>query len=154
MDVKTIQQAVEQIIAGTGIYLVRAAVLPKQRIAVQIDRDPAIGIDECVDVNRKLVSMLAPEIEDYDLEVSSPGLTEPFLITRQYIKHVGEEINVLRQDGTRCKGLLIEADDRHIILRTVKTVKDPATKKKSEAAVDTDIPREDIKSAKLIITFK
>ena len=121
---------------------------------MQIDKDPAIGIDECVDVNRKLVSMLAPEIEDYDLEVSSPGLTEPFLITRQYIKHVGEEINVLRQDGTRCKGLLIEADDRHIVLRTVKTVKDPATKKKSEAAVDTDIPREDIKSAKLIITFK
>lgn len=154
MDVEIIKKAVEQIIEGTDMYLVHLAVSPRQRITILLDKDAGISIDECVYVNRHLVEALAPEIDDYNLEVSSPGLTEPFRITRQYVKHIGNDIQVVCTDGTRHKGLLVSADDTEIVLRSTRMVRQPGEKKKSAETVNETLARADIKSAKLIITFK
>lgn len=154
MDAGIIQQTVEQIIEGTELYLVHLSVSPRKRITVLLDKDQGISIDECVYVNRRLVEALAPEIEDYDLEVSSPGLTEPLRITRQYVKHIGEELSVIRTDGEKIKGTLISADDTEIVLSVTRMVRQPGGKKKTAETASVTVPRGEIKSAKLIITFK
>ena len=154
MDAEIIRKAVEQIIEGTDMYLVHLSVSPRQRISVLLDTDAGISIDECGYVNRHLVEALGPAMDDYDVEVSSPGLTEPFRITRQFVKHVGDDLQVVCTDGTRHKGLLVSADDTEIVLRTTRMVRQPGERKKSAETVNETLTRADIKSAKLIIKFK
>jgi Uncharacterized protein conserved in bacteria len=70
--------------------LVQVKIKPTNNIKVFLDGDNGITIEDCIKVNRKLYA----EIEelamypdgDFSLEVSSPGVGEPLLLQRQYVK--------------------------------------------------------------------
>ena len=50
-----------------------------------------VTIEECAKVSRIIESGLDREIEDFELEVSSPGLNSPFKVLPQYFKNIGKE---------------------------------------------------------------
>ena len=51
--------------------------------------------------------------EDYELEVGSAGLGQPFKVPQQYINFIGKEVEVLDADGKKVKGILkaVEGND-------------------------------------------
>ena len=98
-------------IEGSDIFLVDIEISPDNRIVVEIDSMTSIGIDDCVKINNAIEANFDRNIEDYELEVGSAGLTAPFKIKAQYIKNVGNPVEVLTTDGRKLKGDLKEAND-------------------------------------------
>ncbi|MBQ4390607.1 MAG: ribosome assembly cofactor RimP [Paludibacteraceae bacterium] len=105
-DIKTL---VERLLSGSDYELQRLEIDNENNILVEIDRLGIVDVDFCAELNRKIVDALGDK-DDYSLEVGSVSLTDPFISKLQYIKHVGDEVEVLA-DGKKLRGQLISADD-------------------------------------------
>jgi ribosome maturation factor RimP len=57
---------------------------------------------------------------EFALEVSSPGVDEPLVFYRQYLKNVGRSIHVVMTDGREMDGMLLAADEKGIELEEEK----------------------------------
>ncbi|EJX08226.1 protein belonging to Uncharacterized protein family UPF0090 [gut metagenome] len=99
-------------------------VSPDDKIVVEIDHKDGVWIEDCVDLSRYIESKLNREEEDYDLEVGSAGIGQPFKVLQQYINYVGSEVEVLSKDGRKLQGVLKEADEEHFVLTVQKKVKE------------------------------
>ncbi len=142
-----VRTLVEEKIEGTEIFIVSVRVVPTNRIRVFVDALDGLDVRACVNISRHIEGSLDREVEDYELEVSSPGLTEPFQHPLQYKKNVGREIKVTMSDGVSVKGQLVSFDGDTIIVK-------PEQKKKKEEVEAVTIPLSEIKEAKTVISFK
>ena len=124
----------------------------KGKIKVIIDDYKGIKLDECIDVNREIRGFFEDQIDDYDLEVTSPGLNEPFKVFAQYEKNVGNKVEVLRKDGSQVTGKLVGAKPEQIEVEEKKRIKTDKKKKKTIHQQHT-IAWNDIHHTKLIISF-
>ncbi|WP_105167037.1 ribosome maturation factor RimP [Pseudoalteromonas sp. T1lg23B] len=76
-------------------------------LRVYIEHENGITVDNCADVSRQVSAILDvedPITNEYDLEVSSPGIDRPLFKQAHYEKAQGEEVRVrtkLPQDGRR-----------------------------------------------------
>lgn len=143
----TVRALIEEKLEGTDLFIVSAKVLPSNRIRVFIDAVGGLNVMDCVSISRHIEGNLDREVEDYELEVSSPGLTEPFQHPLQYKKNVGREVRVTTLDGVQVKGLLTAFNDDEITV-------EPEVKKKKEEVGPITIPLSTIKEAKTVISFK
>ena len=150
----TVKQIVESYLADKGYYLVDIIVSNDNRISVEIDHFEGVSIDFCIELTREIESKLDRDIEDYELEVSSAGLTQPFKVLKQYEKNVGNEVEVLTKDGKKTAGILKSFDSGKIILQIEKQIKPEGAKRKITLCEDLEIPYENIKTTKYIIRFK
>ena len=107
-----------------------------------------------MEVNRHIESQIDREIEDYELEVSSAGLTEPFKVLKQYEKNIGNEVEVLTKAGKKVTGVLVEISETEFVLEIEKTEKPEGAKRKITVTENITFSYEDIKTTKYIIRFK
>lgn len=138
--------------AGTDLFLVDIKVTPQDKVMVFVDGRNNITIDQCVEISRKLEAFLETENlvrEDYTLEVSSPGMDQPFKVPAQYEKSVGRPVEVLKKDGIKFEGVLVRATGESVVLRVEKK-----NKGKTIASEEVEVPMDDIKTTKQLITFK
>ena len=142
-----ISSLVKEKIEGSDMFLVSAKVLPGNRIKVFVDAVEGLNVNDCVDVSRHIEGSLDREKEDFELEVSSPGLTEPYQHPLQYKKNVGRQVKVTTNEGNSVKGELMEFSEITITVQ-------PEKKKKKEQAEPVEILLTDIKEAKTVISFK
>ena len=136
---ETIIELVEQHIRGTDIFLVEVVVKPGNAIRVHVDRPEGISIDQCVKISRFLNEQLDRDVEDYSLEVSSPGLGAPFRVKQQYEKNTGRYVEVIQTDGRRQEGKLESVTQETIVLKV--------------KGKDREIRFDEIKKTKAIISF-
>jgi ribosome maturation factor RimP len=101
-----IKGLVEEFIKGTGLFLVAVKVSSANRITVLADKNSGITIDECVAIHRHIESHLDREKEDFELQVSSPGLDLPFGVIEQYYKNQGRKVEVIENEGSQVTGTL------------------------------------------------
>lgn len=144
---KNIEQVVEKFLAGSDKFLVEIKVSSANVIDVYVDGDDGISVSECAGVSRHIVRTFDREEEDYELHVSSPGLTKPFVLRRQYDKYVDREIKVLTTEDEKKKGLLKSVNDDGIELEV------KSGKKGKEVKLE-KLLFSDIKEAKPVISFK
>jgi len=150
----SIYQAIEQHLTDTDYYIVDVKVAPDNRISVEIDSFDGVSLEYCIEVHRYIESQFDREVEDYELEVSSAGLTEPFKVTKQYEKNLGNEVEVLTKSGKKITGVLVEANDTDFGLQIEKTEKPEGSKRKVTVVEDITLAYEDVKYTKYIIRFK
>jgi ribosome maturation factor RimP len=143
----TVRSLVEEKLEGTDLFIVSVRVIPTNRIRVYIDALEGLDVRDCVSVSRHIEGNLDREVEDYELEVSSPGLTEPYQHPLQYKKNLGREVKVSTNDGRNLKGKLTEFDGDNITI-------EPEKKKKKEDVGPITLPLTEIKEAKTVISFK
>jgi len=101
-----IEKLVTDFINGTGVFLVAIKVSSSNRITVLVDTMQGIRIDECVTLHRHLEKNLDHDAEDFELQVSSPGLDMPFGVIEQYHKNEGRRVEVTDTDGIKSNGIL------------------------------------------------
>lgn len=154
IDKNTVCKLVEDRLAGSDQYLVDVDIKPGNVIVVEIDSDTSIGIDDCAALNRYLESCLDRDVEDYELEVGSAGITSPFKVLRQYRKNIGNEVELLLKKGVKLSGVLKSADEGGIVVTIEKQVKPEGAKRKVTVEEDLPFTFEEIKYAKYIIRFK
>jgi ribosome maturation factor RimP len=144
-----IRNLTEKYISGTGIFLVDVKLSSTGRITVLIDRPEGVTIDDCASLSRYISNELGDEGGDYELNVSSPGLDMPLIVPEQYRKNEGHMVEVITHEGTREKGVLMNVTRGGFDLRI-----DTNEKKKEVTSATRSFNFEDVKSVKVIISFK
>lgn len=103
----------EHLPPDNSVYVVALKIKPTHNIKLYVDTDTGITIEHCIKLNRKLYAAIEEKglfvDGDFSLEVSSPGVGEPILLNRQYIKNVGRWLEVDLKDGNRVEGQLLSA---------------------------------------------
>lgn len=154
IEKRTICQIVEEWLEGKDYFLVEVNVSPDDKIVVEIDHAEGVWIEDCVELSRYIESKLNREEEDYELEVGSAGIGQPFKVLQQYYIHIGQEVEVLAKDGRKLVGVLKDADEEKFILTVQKKVKPEGTKRPKLVDEDEVFTYEQIKYTKYLISFK
>ncbi|MBX7182090.1 MAG: ribosome assembly cofactor RimP [Bacteroidia bacterium] len=142
--------AMEKIQEKEGYFLVEVKVSATNSIKVFIDSEGAVSISDCIAVSRHIEKNLDRETQDFELEVSSPGMDLPFKVFKQYTKNIGRKVKVLEKDGKETEGVLKEVTEVFITLEIEASKK----KKATEENLLVQINFNNIKETKKIITFK
>ena len=137
-----------------GNYLVKVSISSKNVINVKMDNiNGGVSIKDCVSVSRNIEHNLDRESEDFELQVSSPGLDQPFFVKQQYQKNIGKKVNVITTEDKLISGELISSENDEITLKEVNTIKNTSTKKKEIIENIHLLKMKNIKETKLIISF-
>ena len=137
-----------------GMFLVDVHVNAANVIRVFIDSFDGVSIEQCVAVSRHIEHHLDREKEDFELQVSSPGLSEPFRVKEQYLKNVGRQLEIDFTDGKKITGLLHAALPEYILIESSSREMVEGHKKKQLVVKEYQIEYSDIKSAKVVVSFK
>ena len=135
-------------------FLVDVSVSPDDKIVVEIDHAEGVWIDDCVELSRFIESKLDREEEDYELEVGSAGIGQPFKVLQQYYIHIDKEVEVLTKEGKKMEGVLKEVADDHFVVTVQKKVKLEGAKRPKLVDEDVTFTYEEIKYTKYLISFK
>lgn len=154
IDRSQIIPIVEQAIEGTDMYLVDVCIEPGNRIVVELDSSGAMDVESCARVSRTIESALDRDKEDFELEVGSAGITSPFKVRQQYLKNIGNEIEVLTTDGKKLKGTLVAVNADDYVIEIPTKEKAPGAKRPTLVMKPATIPFDMTKTARYVITFK
>ncbi len=119
IDRNTVASLVEQWLADKEYFMVDVMVTADNRVTVEIDHADGVWIEDCVQLSRYIEDHLSRDEQDYELEVGSAGLGQPFKVRQQYVNHIGKEVEVVDADGVKHKGVLtaVEGDMFTIVVR-------------------------------------
>jgi len=143
----SIRALVEEKMEGSDQFIVALKVLSSNRIKVFIDAVGGINVKDCVAVSRHIEGNLDREEEDFELEVSSPGLTEPYAHPLQYKKNIGRTVKLTLEDGSTVKGKLLTFNGTEITV-------EQKVKKGKENTEPIAVPLDQITKANTVISFK
>ena len=87
-----VTEIVEEWLSGKSYFLVDVSISSDDKIIVEIDDAEGVWIEDCVELSRFIESRLNRDVEDYELEVGSAGIGQPFKVLKQYYAHVGCEV--------------------------------------------------------------
>ena len=150
----TVRSIVEEWLDGKEYFLVDIEISPDDRIVVEIDHADGVWIEDCVELSRFIEDHLSRDEEDYELEVGSAGLGQPFKVAQQYHCFVGKDVEVLDADGKKYKGVLkaVEGNDFTVTVQEKQKVEG----KKRPQFVETDytFQMDKVKYTKYLINFK
>ncbi len=150
VQLETIKGILAPLLAD-DIFLVDIKIKPINNIKIYLEADAGLPIERCTRINRSLYRtieemQLYPD-GNFSLEVSSPGLSEPLKMHRQYLKNVGRELEVTKQDETKLTGKLLRVDEMSISIEFTEG------KNKKAVVHQVEIPFSEIKSAIVQIKF-
>ena len=154
IEKKTVCQIVEEWLEGKDYFLVEVTVSPDDKIVVEIDHAEGVWIEDCVELSRFIESKLNREEEDYELEVGSAGIGQPFKVVQQYYNHIGSEVEVLTKSGKKLAGVLKEADEEKFVVTVQKKVKLDGAKRPKLMEEDETFRYDEIKYTKYLISLK
>src|SRR5574344_2870784 len=135
-------------------FLVDVDVTKDNRVVVDIDQSEGVWIDDCVELSRFLESNLSRDVEDYELEVGSAGIGQPFKVVQQDINHVGKEVEVLTAEGKKEHGILKSVDGNDFVVTVKEKIKKEGAKRPTLVDVDKPFKMDNIKYTKYLISFK
>ena len=106
--------------------------------------------------NQTLQEKLGEELGDYELEVGSAGIGQPFKVMRQYVNHIGKDVEVLQKNGQKVQGILKEVDETAATFVVTVKEKQQVEGKKRPVLVDVDksFAVSDVKYCKYLLNFK
>ena len=154
IDKNVVSGIVNEWLEDKEYFLVDVSVSPDDKIVVEIDHAEGVWIDDCVELSRFIESKLDREEEDYELEVGSAGIGQPFKVLQQYLIHIGKEVEVLTREGKKQEGILKDANEERITLTIQKKVKPEGAKRPKLVEEDVFYTYEEIKYTKYLISFK
>ncbi|GAB1360629.1 ribosome assembly cofactor RimP [Porphyromonadaceae bacterium] len=142
---------VETLLEGSENYLVDIKVNSGNIIIVEIDNDSGVSIDDCAMLSRSMEEKMDREAEDFELEVGSAGLTSPFKVVRQYLKNIGNEVEVVTKEGKKLAGILKSANETDFSITITKKVKPEGVKRKIEVEEEIGWSYTEVKSVKYLL---
>ncbi len=148
IDKVRIENLVKEFTKGTGLFLVAVKISSAGRITILADKKGGITIDECVSISRFIESNLDRDEEDFELQVSSPGLSTPFIVKEQFYNSEGKIVEVTSTEGGKFSGLLKNVTDGGFEIETEVKVKGKSKEKK-----DLSFNYDQVKSTREVVSF-
>lgn len=137
-----------------GCFLVDMKIIPSvNKYEIFIDNKDGVTIETCTKVSRYIEFHMDNDDsfpKQYSLDVSSPGMENPFKVPQQYEKNIGKTVEVVLMSGVKKEGILKAADAEKLKLE----VHIPPPKKGMKPKVEeAEFELSEIKSTKKKITF-
>jgi ribosome maturation factor RimP len=153
IDKAIVQKLVEEML-DDKMFLVEITVNHRNVINVFVDSYDGLTIGQCISISRHIEHSFDREEEDFELQVSSPGLSEKFKVKEQFYKYIGREIEVVTVSDVELEGVIQSATEEEIILETSARELVEGQKKKQLVVKQHHLKYDEIKSAKAVISFK
>lgn len=153
IDKKTITELTEKWLEGKEYFLVDVEVSADNCIVVEIDHADGVWIEDCAELSKYIGDSIGEEMDDYELEVGSAGLGQPFKVYQQYVNHVGKEVEVLKADGIKVKGILKSVDNDEFTMTINEKVMVEGKKRPQKMDVDHTYKMSEVKYCKYVIKF-
>ena len=144
----------EEWLQGNEYFLVDINFVADDRIVIEIDHADGVWIEDCADLSRFLQEKLGEELGEYELEVGSAGLGQPFKVAQQYQNHIGDMVEVLEQDGKKVQGILKAVDGQNFTVTVQEKQKQEGKKRPVLVDVDKTYQMNGVKYAKYLLAFK
>lgn len=154
IDKNVVKALVEEWLKDKEYFLVDLNISPDDKITVEIDHADGVWIEDCAKLSQYIEDHLNRDEEDYELEVGSAGLGQPFKVARQYEIFVGEPVEVLDADGKKTRGVLKSVSGCDFIVTVSEKVKVEGKKRPVMMDVDHDFNMDTVKYTKYLINFK
>lgn len=154
IDKNIVRNLVEEWLEDKEYFLVDVMVDANNNVVVEIDHAEGVWIEDCVELSRFIESRMDRDAEDYELEVGSAGIGQPFKVVQQYINHVGKEVEVLTKEGKKLVGVLKDANDSQFVVSVPTKVKEEGAKRPKLVDIDETFTYDNIKYTKYLISFK
>ena len=151
---ETIQNLVEEWLHGNQYFLVDIIFDGSDRIAIEIDHADGVWIEDCAELSRFLQERLGDELGDYELEVGSAGIGQPFKVEQQYLSHIGDTVEVMDAEGRKLQGTLKDVSGRRFTVTTKEKHLPEGKKRPVQVEVDKDYSMDDVKYCKYLLAFK
>lgn len=135
-----------------GLFLIDLEIVGNNQILVVIDGDKGVSVNDCIAVSRKIEHNLDREEEDFSLEVTSAGVSQPLKLPRQFKKNIGRKLSVVTKDD-KFEGELVDVTDETISLKWKAREPKPVGKGKTTVQKEAVLNYADIVEAKVMITF-
>lgn len=136
------------------MFLVDISVNERNVINVYVDSFNGLTIDQCINISRHVEHSFDRDEEDFELQVSSPGLSESFKVREQFYKYEGRAIELVTVNNVKLEGKLLNVTDEGIELETSSREKVEGHKKKQLVVKKHQFKYEEIESTKAVISFK
>ena len=149
-----IQGLTEEWLQGNDYFLVDINFGADDRIVIEIDHADGVWIEDCAELSRFLQEKLGDELGEYELEVGSAGLGQPFKVAQQYQNHIGDTLEVLGADGKKVQGVLKSVEGRDFTLIIREKQKQEGKKRPVLVDVDKTYSMDHVKYAKYLLAFK
>ena len=157
IDKKKVRELVEERMSelDNGLFIVELSVSSNNVIQVELDKhEGGVSVEDCIRVSRNVEHNLDREEQDFELQVSSAGLDKGLRVLAQYKKNIGRNVKVKLVEKGSIEGELVAATEEEITLRTTRKERIEGRKKKETIIEDQQIPMEQIKETKIVISFK
>lgn len=151
---ETIKTLTEEWLKDNDYFLVDINYASDDRIVIEIDHADGVWIEDCAELSRFLQERLGDELGEYELEVGSAGLGQPFKVAQQYVNHIGDTVEVLDLEGKKVQGTLKSVEGRDFVVTIQEKQKQEGKKRPVIVDVDKAYSMDAIKYAKYILAFK
>ena len=149
-----IQTLTEEWLQGNEYFLVDVNFAADDRIVIEIDHADGVWIEDCAELSRFLQERLGEELGEFELEVGSAGLGQPFKVAQQYINHIGDTLEVLQADGKKVQGVLKAVDAPSFTITVQEKQKQEGKKRPVLVDFDKTYQMDEVKYAKYLLAFK
>ncbi len=136
-----------------SLFLIEMTISPANQIRIIIDGDQGVTVKDCIAVSRAIEHNLDREEEDFSLEVSSAGISQPLLMARQYKKNIGRKLLVKTRAGDKIEGTLARVSETDCELHWKVREPKPIGKGKITVEKQAVIPYSEIEEATVKIKF-
>ena len=151
---ETIKTLTEEWLQGNDYFLVDIMFGTDDRIVIEIDHADGVWIEDCAALSRFLQERLGDDLGEFELEVGSAGLGQPFKVAQQYVNHIGNTVEVLDLDGKKMQGVLKSVDGTNFTITVQEKQKLEGKKRPVVVDVDKTYAMDGVKYAKYLLTFK
>ena len=154
IDKKVVVTAVEEWLKDNDYFLVDVMFAVGDKIVVEIDHADGVWIEDCAELSRFLQEKLGEELGEYELEVGSAGIGQPFKVQQQYVNYIGEEVEVLDLEGKKITGVLKSVDGANFVVTVTEKQKLEGKKRPVMVEVDKTFNMKQVKYTKYLLNFK
>ncbi len=138
-----------------GLFVVDLSISSANVISIELDKHVGgVSVEDCMSVSRNVEHNLDREEQDFELHVSSAGLDRPLRVLPQFVKNIGRTVKVVKLDGVKIEGVLVDVNDQRIVLENSRKEKIEGKKKKEVIVEQQELPFNNIKETKIVISFK
>jgi ribosome maturation factor RimP len=154
MDQAKVRYLVEEALAeNETLFLIDISISVNNKISILVDGDEGVTLSECIRISRNVEHNLDREAEDFALEVSTPDISKPIKLQRQYIKNIDRILNVKTVNEEEIEGTLVAVNEENIVLVWEARVPKLEGKGKMTVEQTATIEYKNIKEAKVKIVF-
>lgn len=154
IDKNVVKELVDEWLRDKEYFLVDIDISQNDKIIVEIDHADGVWIEDCVALSKFIEEHLNRDEEDYELEVGSAGLGQPFKVPQQYENFVGKEVEVMTAGGTKVRGVLKSVAGNDFVVTVKERVQVEGRKRPQLQDVDHTYQMDNVKYTKYLISFK